>query len=315
MEAQFLEDVIDGLTSIPKYLQSKYFYDKEGDRLFKEIMELEEYYLTRCEFEIFTLYKDEMMDLFSSSCDSFHLIEFGAGDASKTKVLIRHFLEGEMAFEYNPIDISANVINTLASDLQENLPDLRLAPINMEYFSALEEISKKDTCKKVILFLGSNIGNFTSEQSDEFFGTLASKMSRGDQMLTGFDLKKDPGVILAAYNDSKGITSDFNLNLLHRIRVELGWDIDPAKFYHYPVYDPQEGAAKSYLVSRLEQDIILENHPYTIHFSEGETIFMEISQKYSVEDISGFASRAGFHILKNFFDPKGYFVNSLWELS
>jgi dimethylhistidine N-methyltransferase len=305
--------VIEGLTSTPKYLLSKYLYDEIGDRLFQKIMELEEYYLTSCELEIFSTYKDEMLDFFSSNCDLFHLIEFGAGNAFKTKVLIQRLVERNMAYEYNPIDISKNVIDSLTRDLRNLYPGMQLSPINKEYYSAVEEMSSRDTCKKVILFLGSNIGNFTSDEAHDFFGTLAQKMSPGDQLMTGFDLKKDPGIILAAYNDCKGVTRDFNLNLLHRIRRELNSDIDPAQFYHYPVYDPVEGKAKSYLVSKLDQEAIIGNSPVSIRFEKGEPIFMEISQKYDMAEIEEYSERAGFRILENFYDRKGYFVNSLWE--
>ena len=314
MDHQFLEDVKTGLTSSPKYLPSKYFYNEKGDRLFQKIMELDEYYLTRCEYEILSDYKNVMLECFSSNCDSFHLVEFGAGDAIKTKVLIEHLLNNDMSFEYNPIDISGNAIRILTSEFKKSYPGLRIAPINKEYFTAVEEIGTKDTCKKVILFLGSNIGNFPPDQAHKFFGTLALRLAKGDQLLTGFDMKKDPCVILSAYDDSKGVTRDFNLNLLHRIRSELNSDIDPDNFYHYPLYDPQDGAAKSYLVSKLKQEVMIDTIPLKISFEAGETIFMETSQKYSVDDITAYAEQAGFRILENFFDRKRYFVNSLWEL-
>ena len=140
--------------------------------LIVRIMDLEEYYLTDCEYEIFSDYKQELLEHFTSACDLFHLIEFGAGDAYKTKVLISHFLGREADFEYNPIDISGNAIRKLEKDMHETYPQLELAPINLDYFSAVEEISKKDTCKKVILFLGSNIGNFTMNDARDFFAKL-----------------------------------------------------------------------------------------------------------------------------------------------
>ncbi len=216
MDKQFLKDVKSGLTSSPKSLSSKYFYDQAGDKLFQQIMALDEYYLTDCEYEIFTSHRASLLDCFESECELFHLVEFGAGDALKTKVLLKYFLDQNVAFEYNPIDISANVLEKLAKDLKHNLPQLSVQPMNHEYFNAVEEMSNKSTCKKVILFLGSNIGNFSEKEADVFFGRLAEVLQPGDQLLTGFDLKKDPEVILAAYNDSKGVTREFNLNLLRR---------------------------------------------------------------------------------------------------
>ena len=314
MDKQFLEDVKMGLTSSPKFLSSKYFYDEAGDKLFQKIMALDEYYLTDCEYEIFTTHRATLLEHFVSACDLFHLVEFGAGDAYKTKVLLKYFLDQNVAFEYNPIDISASVIDILAEDLNHRLPQLSVVPINHDYHKAVEEISSKSTCKNVILFLGSNIGNFTEKDADIFFKSLADILKDGDQLLIGFDLKKDPEVILAAYNDSKGVTRDFNLNLLKRINRELDGDFKVGEFYHYPMYDPDNGAAKSYLISRRKQQVSIGAIPAIIGFGKDEPIFMEISQKYSLEDIENFAARAGFRIAENFFDKRKYFVNSLWEL-
>ena len=315
MNEQFRDDVKSGLGDSPKHISSKYFYDKQGDLLFRQIMELEEYYLTDCEYEIFSLHKQEMLDYFKSSCEHFHLIEFGAGDAYKTRLLIEHFLRKKVLFEYNPIDISASVILNLEKDLGNEFPELKLAAINLEYFEAVEEFSRKDTCKKVILFLGSNIGNFSMMEAHDFFSTLASILQKGDQVMVGFDLRKDPEIILAAYNDSSGITQEFNLNLLRRINRELDADFDIESFYHYPVYDPKSGAARSYLISRKQQEVNIMAIPMRVKFEKAEPIFTEISQKYSLEEIREFAMRAGFLHTANFFDSRNYFVNSLWEKS
>ena len=314
MDKQFLEDVKTGLTSSPKSLSSKYFYDQAGDKLFQQIMALDEYYLTDCEYEIFTSHRATLLKHFVSACDLFHLVEFGAGDALKTKVLLKYFMDQKVSFEYNPIDISASVLDKLSEDLNHSLPQLSVHPMNHEYFKAVEEMSQKSSCKKVILFLGSNIGNFSEKEADVFFGRLAEVLQPGDQLLTGFDLKKDPKVILAAYNDSKGITREFNLNLLRRINRELYADFEVGEFFHYPLYDPVNGAAKSYLISRKKQEVSIGTNPSIIKFEKDEPIFMEISQKYSTEDIENYAARAGFRITGNFFDKGKFFLNSLWEL-
>jgi len=313
MDKEFLNEVKIGLSGSPKSLSSKYFYDEAGDKLFQKIMELDEYYLTDCEFEIFTSHKQDLLDQFTSPCDIFHLIEFGAGDAFKTKVLISHFLEKKSRFEYNPIDISVNAVHSLESKLLSEFPELQLEAINMEYFAAVEEISRKDTCKKVILFLGSNIGNFSMEEAQGFFSRLGTELQTGDQALVGFDLRKDPETILRAYNDSSGITAEFNLNLLCRINRELDAGFDTGTFYHYPVYDPESGQARSYLISKKAQQVDINAIPMKICFEESEPIFMEISQKYSLEEIHQFAEQAGFQAKQDFFDERHYFVNSLWE--
>jgi dimethylhistidine N-methyltransferase len=310
----FVEAVRMGLSADPKYLSSRYFYDANGDALFREIMHLEEYYLTDCEHEIFNNHKADLLDRFSGPCDQFHLIEFGAGDASKTKLLISHFLEEGARFEYHPIDISGDVLELIQADLGSSFPSLDLIPINLEYFEAVDEISKRDTCKKVILFLGSNIGNFTHEAARSFFRRLSAQLQKGDQLLVGFDLKKDPHTILKAYNDSKGITSAFNLNLLKRINREMDADFNPEAFYHYPVYDPAQGAARSYLISTEDQKVTIPSIPMKVEFREGEEVLMEISQKYDGRMINSYARDAGFRVIGNYYDRRKYFVNSLWEI-
>lgn len=152
MDNQFLEDVIRGLSASPKRLSSRYFYDEAGDKLFQKIMALDEYYLTVCEYEIFETHRAALLDQFVSHCELFHLVEFGAGDALKTKLLLKYFLSQNVAFEYNPIDISSSVLDKLREDLNLSLPKLTVHPMNHEYFKAVEEMSQKSTCKKVILF-------------------------------------------------------------------------------------------------------------------------------------------------------------------
>jgi len=313
MNEQFSEDVKTGLSGSPKSLSSKYLYDAEGDRLFQQIMALDEYYLTDCEFEIFSDYKKQLLSQFSGSCEQFHLMEFGAGDAYKTRILIEYFIDEQAVFEYNPIDISENAILSLVQNLNGEFPELHIKPINLEYFDAVKEVSRKDTCKKVILFLGSNIGNFQKEEANQFFDNLGSILQAGDQLLTGFDLRKDPVTILSAYNDPKGITAEFNLNLLRRINRELNANFKPECFYHYPLYDPETGSARSYLVSMEKQEVNIGTIPMRVSFEKGEPIYMEISQKYSLDDIRKFAEKSGFIITENYFDRRKYFVNSLWE--
>ncbi len=263
MDKQFLEDLIAGLTSSPKFLSSKYFYDEAGDKLFQKIMALDEYYLTDCEYEIFSTHRATFREHFVGACDLFHLLEFGVGDAYKTKVLLKHFLDQHVAFEYNPIDISGTVLDELAADLAQNLPELSFIPMNLEYFDAVEAISLKSTCKKIILFLGIKHWKFYPEGFGCFFQTpLAEILQPGDQLLTGFDLQKDPAVILAAYNDPGGVTRDFNLNLLKRINRELDADFKVGDFYHHPFYDQKTGAARSYLISRRKQEVSIGTNPH-----------------------------------------------------
>lgn len=310
MNNQFAQDVLDGLTSTPKTLSSKYFYDEEGDRIFQQIMNLEEYYLTRSEYQIMEENRDQILDIFKKDTTRFNLVEFGAGDGYKTKVLLDHFLSSGADFKYVPIDISGNVLDVLEDSLKQELPSLEVKPIENEYFKALKELENGGT-RNVVLFLGSNIGNFTDARAIKFLKELNEALKDGDLVFIGFDLKKDPEVILKAYNDDSGITRNFNINLLKRINRELHGNFDLAGFKHFPTYDPITGTTKSYLVSTKKQSVeIMDSN---IEFDEWEPIHMEISQKYSMKDIETLAMQTGFGIIGNFYDSRRYFVNSVWR--
>lgn len=310
MKDQFAQDVIEGLTATPKKLPSKYFYDEKGDRLFQQIMNLDEYYLTKSEYEILDTYKSQLLSLFSDQTDQFNVVEFGAGDGYKTKVLLKHFLQAQANFKYVPIDISGNVLKILESSLKEEMPTLEVKYIEDHYFKALKKLEKNGT-RNVVLFLGSNIGNFTGDQAYEFLNGLYEGLHEGDLLLIGFDLKKDPSVILKAYDDSEGITRAFNFNLLDRINKELDADFDLSKFKHFPSYNPQSGTTESFLISKERQSVQIGDHK--IDFLPWESIHMEISQKYSMPDVASMALRSGFTIAQNFYDEKSYFVNSVWR--
>jgi L-histidine N-alpha-methyltransferase len=310
----FASDVLEGLSSAPKFLSSKYFYDDEGSRIFQQIMNLPEYYLTRSEFEIFSTQTKEIYEAFTSESKSFDLIELGAGDGTKTAVLIDYFLEQNADFTYIPIDISAEAQKSLAENFQTKFPNLSIKAEVGDYFQTLETLSNLSDRPKIILFLGSNIGNFSSEASIAFFKKLASVMNPNDSLFIGFDLQKDPHTILKAYDDSQGVTAAFNLNLLRRINRELGADFDLEKFSHYAVYRPTECAARSFLISRQEQTINIEALNQSFEFKAWEPIFVEISQKYNLEMIEDLASKSGFQIAKNFFDSRNYYTDSLWKL-
>jgi uncharacterized SAM-dependent methyltransferase len=186
--------------------------------------------------------------------------------------------------------------------------------MNDDYFHALEELNKVDFDRKVILFLGSNIGNFREKAAIPFLSHIAADLSASDRLLIGFDLKKDPEIILAAYNDCQGVTRDFNLNLLARINEELGGEFDLARFKHFPTYDPHTGETSSYLVSTVDQRVRINALDQTFFFREWEPVHMEVSLKYSLEDIDRLAEKSGFRVERNFFDRNRYFTDSLWVL-
>jgi len=307
----FAHDVMTGLSSEKKFLSSKYFYDEAGDKLFQQIMELDEYYLTKCEFEILESHKDNLLEKFSNHRMPFQLVEFGAGDGLKTKILISHFISARADFSYLPIDISIHALDNLMGDLNRTYPDLQGQAINGDYFQGLRTLN--GAIPKAILFLGSNIGNFSPPKARDFLTEMRDCIGVNDKILIGFDLKKDPEVIRKAYNDSKGITRAFNMNLLKRINAELEGEFIIENFEHIPTYNPDTGAAKSYLVSTTNQTVYIGKLKRKFEFSAGEKIFMEISQKYDMDDIADLASWSGFRIAANYYDDKKYFVDSLWE--
>ncbi|MGB7203484.1 MAG: L-histidine N(alpha)-methyltransferase [Pyrinomonadaceae bacterium] len=324
---QFAEDVLAGLSATPKHLSSKYFYDDEGSRLFQEIMKLPEYYLTGCEQEIFETQATHILKSFlNGSVDadsenpqsairnphSFDLVELGAGDGTKTAVLVDHFLKAGADISYSPIDISQEALDALTEKFNAKFPALKMSPRNGDYFNILRSLKNGGSRRKVLLFLGSNIGNFTRDQSVEFFRALRAVMNENDLLFIGFDLQKDPHVIGSAYDDATGITAKFNLNLLSRINRELGANFDLDKFTHYANYRPIEGSARSYLMSREKQTVHIAALRSDFEFDQWEAVFMEISQKYTLKMIESLAAESGFAIKHNFFDGRNYYCDSLW---
>jgi dimethylhistidine N-methyltransferase len=311
---QFAEDVLRGLSATPKSLSSKYFYDDEGSRLFQEIMKLPEYYLTGCENEIFSTQTDAVYRAFANGDNAFDLIELGAGDGTKTAVLVDHFLKQNAAISYSPIDISQEALDALTEKFNAEFPDLAMKTLNGDYFRILESLKNSGGRRKVLLFLGSNIGNFSRSQALDFFRQLRAVMNANDLLFIGFDLQKDPHVIANAYDDAAGVTARFNLNLLTRINRELGGNFDLDKFTHYANYRPVEGSARSFLVSRERQTVHIGALGRDFEFDQWEAVFMEISQKYSLKMIAELAIESGFEVKQNFFDSRNYYCDSLWQV-
>lgn len=310
---QFAEDVLRGLSDSPKHLSSRYFYDDEGSRLFREIMKLPEYYLTRAELKIFNEQTDAICDAFTGDANGLVLIELGAGDGSKTAVLIQHLVGRGIDFTYSPIDISQEANNTLAAKFHERFPQLTITPHTGDYLKVLGSLKNGNGTRKVVLFLGSNIGNFLRDDAVAFFRYLRSVLGHNDRLFIGFDMQKDPRVILNAYDDKQGITAAFNLNLLRRINRELGADFDLSKWSHYAQYRPTECAARSFLISREKQIVTIDALNRAFSFEQWEPIFMEISQKYTLAMIDELAAESGFEIENEFFDEENFYVDSFWR--
>ncbi|GAB4417636.1 MAG: L-histidine N(alpha)-methyltransferase [Bacteroidia bacterium] len=306
-------DIRQGLGHTPKRISSKYFYDDRGSELFRQIMRMEAYYPTRCEYEIFDTHRERLRHLLAGDGGAFQLIEFGAGDGLKTKLLLGHLLDHDTDFSFSPIDISGDALRQLHAALAGEFPRLRVRPIEDDYFRALQHLHDETDQRKVVLFLGSNIGNFTRDEAVAFLGRLHAHLRPGDRVLIGFDLKKDPAVILRAYDDEEGITRAFNLNLLDRLNRELGADFDPRAFRHWPTYDPATGETRSYLVSTRRQTITFAAIDYRVTLQAWEPIWLELSQKYDLPQIEALAQSAGFDLVAHLHDSRRWFVDSVWE--
>lgn len=315
MNSTFKNEVQQGLSSTPKTLPSKYFYDKKGDALFVEIMNLPEYYLTRSELDIFQNKTQELIEAFGVQPDSyFELIELGAGDGTKTKELLKVLDDKNYNFDYVPIDISANALQGLKANLNKEIPNLNVKTQQGDYFNILASL-KNSKQPKVVLFLGSNIGNMSDELASKFIYNLGANLQAGDRLLLGVDLIKSKDVVLPAYNDSKGVTAQFNLNLLNRINKELGGDFKLYQYKHQPEYIEDEGVAKSYIVNTVKQIVHIEAIGESYEFDEGEKIHTEISRKYNDTILNKIIANTDFEIESKIMDRKKYFADYILKRS
>jgi len=311
-KSEFKKDVQAGLSKQQKQLTSKYFYDARGSELFNKITTIPDYYLTQSECEILHTNKNKISEFMAG--EAFNLVELGPGDASKTQIIMQQFLNDNLTFRYTPIDISLKSLTMLMQRFDREFSNINITPIHADYLQGLTWQSDHSHRRNIVLFLGSSIGNFGPEATNMFFKNLWDILHQDDLLLIGFDLKKDISVLLRAYNDSLGITRDFNLNLLLRINRELGGNFDINKFNHYATYNVYTNAMESYLLSKQQQSVEIESLQTKIVFEAYEPIHTEFSYKYDINLIENIAAANGFRVVKNFKDRKDYFINSLWRV-
>jgi dimethylhistidine N-methyltransferase len=302
--------VLEGFTQPQKSLSSMYFYDDKGSVLFQKITQQDDYYLTNSEHEILSTYSQEIAAQFGAK--EIDIIELGVGDGHKTKLILSAFDEAKIKVNFYPIDISEKAIDLLKNYTTEN-KYLEIHAVVADYESGVKYISDMSKHQKLVLFLGSNIGNFKQLNSQRMLEKISSYLAKNDQMLIGFDLKKDRQILTDAYNDEAGITRDFNLNILKRMNNELGANFNTDFFSHLGIYNEDIGAMESFLVSNIEQDIYFKKIDKTFSFKKEERIHLEFSHKYSIEDIKLLAKQASFQIKQNYTDKKQYFIDSLWK--
>jgi L-histidine N-alpha-methyltransferase len=308
----FALDVLNGLSEIPKQLSSRWIYDDEGSRLFSQICELDEYYPTRTEAEILRNHTGDILE--RAGEDMLDIVDLGAGDGRKTNIVLEAATKQVKDIHYVPIDISEASTASLVRNTRAKFPELHVAGIVAEYFDGLHWLSSRIDRRKLVLFLGSNIGNFKRAQARVFLRQLWEALNDGDQVLIGFDLKKDIELLMAAYNDKQCITAAFNKNVLKRINRELGGDFDLTAFQHFATYEVLSGAMESYIVSLKRQTVVIRELQSTFEFEEWEPIHTEYSYKYRQSDIEALALSTGFGIVDQFRDDKGWFVDSLWQV-
>lgn len=309
MKDTFKNDIDKGLSAPEKTLPSKYFYDKIGDALFIKIMNLPEYYLTKAEFDIFKNQTQHIIKGLKISPDRyFELIELGAGDGTKTKELLKVLSNNNYLFKYIPIDISSNALEQLESRFTEELPAVKIAPKQGDYFHVLDSL-KASKHPKVVLFLGSNIGNLTDTEAELFITNLSAVLNTNDKVLLGVDLIKPEHIVLPAYNDKAGITKDFNFNLLNRINSELDANFNLDHFYHAPEYSETTGVAQSFIVSKRDQEVRIEALNKTFSFRNGEKIHTETSRKYNDDVLRSILKNSKLTIASKLLDSKEYFAD------
>ncbi len=306
---QFEIDVQKGLSAQPKSLPSKYFYDEIGDRLFVEIMKMPEYYLTDAELEIFRQQTSAIIEVLGLTKEEpFELIELGAGDGTKTIELLKVLVAENYKVDYVPIDISMHALDGLKERLASKLPALSVKPRQGDYFEVLSSLKGTEK-RKIVLFLGSNIGNLLDQRAQLFMQNLSNNLNKNDQLFLGVDLIKSADIVLPAYNDAAGITRKFNLNLLQRINNDLGANFAVDQFEHCPEYTEEEGIAKSFLKSKIEQTVFIKSLNQTFHFEKDEKIHMEISRKYNDKIIRSLIESTSFSVVDKLVDSRRYFAD------
>ena len=278
-------DVLAGFSRAQKSIPPKYFYDAEGSRLFDAITELPEYYPTRTETAMLIAYADEI----ASKAGTGHLlVEPGSGSCTKARILF----EGLQPCAYVPMDISRDHLRVAAQEVAVEYPWLEVHAACTDFTRLMTLPPSSPEGRRLAFFPGSSIGNFDPDAAIGFLGMIADMVGAGGQLLIGVDLKKDKAVLEAAYDDARGVTAAFNLNLLARINRELGADFELAQWQHKALYNEAQGRIEMHLVSRVDQQVSLQGQ--TFRFVGGETIHTENSYKYSVDDFRDLASRAGF---------------------
>lgn len=298
VQASLYDEVTSGLSRKPRTIPPKFFYDEQGSKLFDAICKTPEYYLTRAEKSIIEQNLTEITKLIGPGC---LLIEPGSGSCQK----IRGLLDSVNPHAYMPMDISGEYLRSVAEDIADDFPELNVHAVCTDYTQPLALPYNPPRTRKIAFFPGSSIGNFNPEQASSFLSRIAHLVEADGGILIGVDMKKEPDILNAAYNDAEGVTAAFNLNLLSHINRELGADFNLNNFHHRAFYNDDMGRIEMHLVSDCAQTVNINSIQF--EFAEGETIHTENSYKYHLEEFQDLAIRAGFTPVKTWTDPDQLF--------
>ena len=294
VQEAFLQDVVQGLSADKKTLPCKYFYDETGSKLFEDICELDEYYITRTELELIDSIKAELAVMIGKDAV---IIEPGAGAGIKIQTLLSALKKPSL---YVPIDISEDFLFYSAQEIQKRFPDVEIMPIQGDFTEPFKLNGKENLSNRIIFFPGSTIGNFTPVQAQQFLLNQAQLVGKNGAIIIGFDLAKAPSKLEAAYNDKKGVTAEFNKNLLHRINNELDADFNLSQFEHRAIFNSQKSRIEMYLKSKVDQAVSINLQQF--EFSKSESIHTENSYKYSLESFAELVEKSGLVSQKQWID-------------
>lgn len=303
----FCAAVTEGLAQFPKTLPCRFFYDKIGSELFEQICELPEYYVTRTERALLEQRAPEMIE---AAGDNLALMEFGSGSSHKTRLLLEAALKRQPSLHYVPVDISAQFLRETCLMLLAEYPRLSVTGIAAEYNDSVDALPTHDG-PRLLLFLGSNIGNFQRDEATAFLTRIRQAMQPEDRLLVGVDLVKDRRVLTAAYNDAQGITAAFNKNLLARINRELRGEFDQDAFDHDAPFVEAASRIEMWLISRREQTVRVPEIERVFHFAQGEGIHTENSHKYTLASFAALCAPAGLDVQETWTDDRHWFAHFL----
>ena len=304
IEKSFADEISVSLSEPDKYINPKFFYDHHGSQLFEQICTLPEYYPTRTEIKILKDLKKELTHFIDNS---FKIVELGSGSSTKTRLILDVFRQFNGRIDYFPIDIS-EILTESSEILLNNHPNLHITGIIDTYEEGLDFIEKYDNKKNLILFLGSSFGNFTPTDGKVFLDKINTIMKSNDLFLIGLDLVKDKQVLEAAYNDKKGITAKFNLNVLSRINDELDADFDLDNFKHYAIYNENKQRIEMYLKSLVTQNVTIGKSNLSFTLNKNELIHTEYSHKYTLLQIKEIMKKTNFHIQQIWTDDREFYA-------